>query len=81
MSEEIRPDEPAAAGAGPRYDARPRWVTALLVAAGVVVVVVLVLLVSGGDHGPGRHMGLRADRSAGWGAAGSSGTPGGDRWY
>lgn len=37
----------------------PRWVQASLIAAVVVaVVVVVVMLLSGGEHGPARHVGV-----------------------
>lgn len=35
---------------------RPRWVTAAAVVAVVLVVLLVVLWVSGGSHGPGRHV-------------------------
>ena len=41
-----------------KYEPMPRWVKALLVVSGLLGVAVVVLLVSGGGHGPGRHMGL-----------------------
>lgn len=34
----------------------PRWVKISLAVAAVVVLVVLVALLSGGQHGPGRHL-------------------------
>lgn len=35
----------------------PRWVRIAAIAAAVVIAaVVLVMLLSGGDHGPGRHL-------------------------
>lgn len=44
------PDDGATAG-------MPRWVKVLLIsAAGLALLVAVVLLISGGDHGPGRHM-------------------------
>ncbi|GAA4446855.1 hypothetical protein ACFQV2_25020 [Actinokineospora soli] len=43
---------------GERPPGMPRWVrTTALVVAVLVAVVVLVLLISGGEHGPGRHLG------------------------
>ncbi|MDQ3848999.1 MAG: hypothetical protein M3296_00065 [Actinomycetota bacterium] len=36
--------------------ATPRWVKAFAIVALVLVVTVLVMLVSGGNHGPGRHL-------------------------
>lgn len=39
------------------YEPRPRWVTVLVVVAAAVALLVVVILVSGGEHGPGRHMG------------------------
>ena len=47
----------------------PRWVKVLAIIALVVVAMVAVMLLSGGNHGPGRHMGadggasLRLDRA------------------
>jgi hypothetical protein len=35
---------------------RPRWVKVLAVVAVLVSVVVIVLLLTGGNHGPGRHV-------------------------
>jgi hypothetical protein len=35
----------------------PRWVKVfLIIAAALVVLMVAVMLVSGGEHGPGRHL-------------------------
>jgi hypothetical protein len=40
----------------------PRWVKVfLIIAAALVVLMVAVMLVSGGQHGPGRHL-----SSSGW---------------
>lgn len=39
------------------YEPRPRWVTVLVVVAAAAALIVVVMLVSGGEHGPGRHMG------------------------
>lgn len=39
----------------------PRWVkTTAIVVAVLALAVVLVLLISGGEHGPGRHLGQSA---------------------
>ena len=35
---------------------RPVWVTVLAIAAALVIVVVVVMALSGGNHGPGRHL-------------------------
>lgn len=48
------------AGGDGRYEPMPRWVKALLVVGGLVAVAVLVMLLSGGGHGPARHMGMPA---------------------
>jgi len=43
----------------------PRWVKAfLLAAAALVVLTVAVMLISGGDHGPGRHLSSATTRGA-----------------
>ena len=34
----------------------PRWVKAFLIVALVIVVLLVILLLTGGDHGPDRHM-------------------------
>ena len=34
----------------------PRWVTVLLAVAVLVAVVLVVALLTGGDHGPSRHL-------------------------
>jgi len=39
----------------------PRWVTVtLLLVAATVLLAALVVALTGGDHGPGRHLGLLA---------------------
>jgi hypothetical protein len=43
--------------AGDSSAGMPRWVKVTLIVAGILVVLVLVVLLSGGEHGPGRHMG------------------------
>lgn len=41
----------------PRPPARPRWLKMLAIAAAAAVVVfVIVALMTGGGHGPGRHL-------------------------
>lgn len=35
---------------------RPTWVKLLLVVVLVVIAVVIVMALSGGEHGPGRHL-------------------------
>ena len=53
-SEESAATDPVPTG-GPGV---PRWVvmTAVIVAV-LLVLVVVVMLISGGEHGPGRHLG------------------------
>lgn len=34
----------------------PRWVVVLGVSLSVLALIVIFMLLSGGDHGPGRHM-------------------------
>lgn len=43
-----------------QYEPTPPWVKVLLVVGVVLALAVLVMLLAGGDHGPGRHMGLAA---------------------
>lgn len=57
MPEESNDDSPPSVGPLRPYDAMPRWVKLLWVLVAVVVVLFLVLLLSGGNHGPGRHLG------------------------
>lgn len=45
----------AAPDGGPTYST-PRWVKAFGIIALALVVLVGVMLLSGGEHGPGRHM-------------------------
>ena len=54
--------EPGRSEADPegRYEPMPRWVKFLLAVAVLLAVLVLAVLVSGGGHGPGRHLGLPA---------------------
>lgn len=52
MTNPINPEKPAE----PTYAPRPGWVKWLLIAALVVLLVVVVALLSGGEHGPGRHL-------------------------
>jgi hypothetical protein len=45
----------------PRYrdsrpPTRPRWVMVLLIIAVVLIVLVVVIAITGGEHGPGRHL-------------------------
>ena len=48
-------DPPPSADDG--YAGMPKWVKwSLLAVLALVVILVLVRLLSGGDHGPGRHM-------------------------
>ena len=43
--------------APPRPPGRPTWVKVLVVAAGVAVALIVVIaILSGGEHGPGRHL-------------------------
>ena len=56
------PPPPTGSGTNPRTGGghpprTPRWVWAALVVVGVLVALgVVLLLVSGGEHGPGRHV-------------------------
>ena len=51
-----RPDDPARAEAA-AYPGTPRWVKlAAIVAVVVAVLVVVVMILSGGEHGPMRHL-------------------------
>lgn len=47
-----------------QYEVMPGWVKWFVIAAVVVVLVVVVALLSGGKHGPGRHMSSPAQPSA-----------------
>jgi hypothetical protein len=50
-------DDPGGAGSDRGSTAgMPRWVKAFLIIALVIVVLLVVLLLTGGEHGPGRHM-------------------------
>jgi hypothetical protein len=40
----------------PEYAPRPAWVKWLVIGAAALLVVVVIALLSGGEHGPGRHM-------------------------
>ena len=44
----------------PSYPGMPRWVKALIVAAGILLLVALVAMFAGGGHGPGRHFKSKA---------------------
>ena len=48
------------AGSGPSRAGMPRWVRVALWVIGIVVVLAVVVVVFGigGEHGPGRHVGL-----------------------
>jgi ferric-dicitrate binding protein FerR (iron transport regulator) len=51
------PEPPVGRGRDrPVQPPRPRWVKVLAVVAVLVTVVVIVLLLTGGKHGPGRHV-------------------------
>lgn len=41
---------------GPGDEGTPRWVKMFAIAAGVLLLLFLVMMLSGGEHGPGRHM-------------------------
>ncbi len=43
----------------------PTWVKVLGIVAAVVALVFLLLLLTGGDHGPGRHVGGEQERPPG----------------
>ncbi len=43
----------------------PRWVKVFGIIAAVVVLVILMLLLTGGDHGPGRHLNGGQERPPG----------------
>jgi hypothetical protein len=47
---------PADAGGPPAPPGAPRWVKVFGIVAAVVVLLFLILLLTGGDHGPGRHL-------------------------
>ncbi|GGL58633.1 hypothetical protein [Planomonospora parontospora] len=52
-------DPPPTAGTGsePGRGATPRWVKVLGIIVGVLLLLaVIAMIVSGGDHGPGRHL-------------------------
>lgn len=58
MTEPIRPAGDAERGTPPRM---PRWVKASMIIGAVLVLLGLaVALLSGGQHGPGRHVGAPA---------------------
>lgn len=40
----------------PRPPAAPRWVKIAAIVAGVILVAIVVAALSGGEHGPGRHL-------------------------
>jgi hypothetical protein len=53
----------------------PRWVKVFLIVAVLVVLVFVILLLTGGGHGPGRHM-----STGGIGDPAEAGERGGDAW-
>jgi hypothetical protein len=49
--------DPASTGTPGPPPARPRWVKTFAIVAGIVIVIVIVvMIISGGEHGPGRHL-------------------------
>ena len=50
------PHEDHEQSADAEYTSMPTWVRWFLVAAAVVVIGVIIVLLSGGQHGPGRHL-------------------------
>jgi hypothetical protein len=51
-----RPDSEGA-GAPSSPPGRPKWVRTFAIVAGVVIVIlVAAMIISGGEHGPGRHL-------------------------
>lgn len=52
------PDRPSAdtGGGTPQPPRTPGWVKAFAVAAGILLLVLIVMLLSGGQHGPSRHL-------------------------
>ncbi|WP_306232144.1 hypothetical protein [Agrococcus beijingensis] len=51
-------DQTDSGSADGRAPAMPRWVKVSVIVLGIVVLVAAaVMLLSGGDHGPGRHLG------------------------
>lgn len=55
--------EPPTQDPSPR-PATPRWVKVSLLVMALLLVALLVALFSGGEHGPGRHMGVGANQAA-----------------
>ena len=49
----------------PGYAPRPGWVKWLVIAGLVAVLVVAFALLSGGEHGPGRHLSGATDSGVG----------------
>ena len=58
--------EPDAGGEADEPAGAPRWVKVFGVIAVVLLVLLAIMLLSGGNHGPGRHLG-----SSGLGTTGS----------
>lgn len=56
------PDRPATTSSDQALPPRmPKWVkVAIFVAGGLVVLAIVVMAVSGGQHGPGMHLGAGA---------------------
>lgn len=54
LSPEQQPEARAGRASMPR---RPRWVLVAGIIAIVLTLMVVVLLLTGGEHGPGRHIG------------------------
>lgn len=69
---------------GGGYDATPRWVKILAMVAAVLVLLAAVMLLSGGNHGPGRHLGggstASTDSQVGPGGAGALAAVGASSW-
>ncbi|HET9517743.1 MAG TPA: hypothetical protein VFO77_08470 [Actinoplanes sp.] len=46
----------------------PRWMTILIIVLAVIgLLFIAMTLLSGGEHGPSRHMGLAVPQLLGWG--------------